>query len=80
MQALAAADTTGNQLLDALNSKMMHGAMSARNAQHDSDGGADSSRREHFAARADGSLSNRDFVAISGAEVENYETEQTENF
>ena len=29
MQALAAADTTGNQLLDALNQKMMHGTMSA---------------------------------------------------
>ncbi len=29
MQALAAADATGNQLLDALNQKMMHGAMSA---------------------------------------------------
>ena len=28
MQALAAADTTGNQLMDALNQKMMHGAMS----------------------------------------------------
>jgi uncharacterized protein (DUF1800 family) len=34
MQALAAADTTSNQLLDALNQKMMHGTMSAgmRNA------------------------------------------------
>lgn len=29
MQMLAANDTTGNQLMDALNSKMMHGAMSA---------------------------------------------------
>ncbi len=29
MQALAAADPTGNQLLDALNNKMMHGTMSA---------------------------------------------------
>lgn len=29
MQALAAADTTSNQLLDALNQKMMHGTMSA---------------------------------------------------
>jgi uncharacterized protein (DUF1800 family) len=29
MQALAAADPTGNQLLDALNDKMMHGTMSA---------------------------------------------------
>ena len=29
MQALAAADATGNQLLDALNQQMMHGAMSA---------------------------------------------------
>lgn len=29
MQALAAADPTGNQLLDALNQRMMHGAMSA---------------------------------------------------
>jgi hypothetical protein len=28
MQALAAADTTSNQLLDALNQKMMHGTMS----------------------------------------------------
>lgn len=28
MQALAAADTTGNQLLDALNAKLMHGTMS----------------------------------------------------
>ena len=30
MQALAAADTTGNQLMDTLNHKMMHGAMSAQ--------------------------------------------------
>ena len=30
MQALAAADTSGNQLLDALNSKLMHGTMSAQ--------------------------------------------------
>ncbi len=30
MQALAAADATGNRLLDALNIKMMHGAMSAQ--------------------------------------------------
>jgi uncharacterized protein (DUF1800 family) len=29
MQALATADTSGNQLMDALNTKMMHGAMSA---------------------------------------------------
>jgi hypothetical protein len=29
MQALAAADTTGNQLLDALNWRLMHGRMSA---------------------------------------------------
>ncbi|MBA2737915.1 MAG: hypothetical protein H0U50_14150, partial [Pyrinomonadaceae bacterium] len=29
MQALAAADTTSNQLLDALNQKMLHGTMSA---------------------------------------------------
>ena len=29
MQALAAADTSSNQLLDALNTRMMHGAMSA---------------------------------------------------
>jgi uncharacterized protein (DUF1800 family) len=29
VQALAAADATGNQMLDALNNKMMHGAMSA---------------------------------------------------
>lgn len=29
LQALAAADTTGNQLMDALNQKMMHGTMSA---------------------------------------------------
>lgn len=29
MQALAAADATGNQLLDALNQKLMHGTMSA---------------------------------------------------
>jgi hypothetical protein len=30
LQALAAADTTGNQLLDFLNNKMMHGTMSAQ--------------------------------------------------
>jgi uncharacterized protein (DUF1800 family) len=30
MQALAAADATGNQLMDALNQKMMHGAMSSQ--------------------------------------------------
>ena len=30
MQALAAADTSGNQLLDALNTKLMHGTMSAQ--------------------------------------------------
>ncbi|MDQ6787735.1 MAG: DUF1800 domain-containing protein [Acidobacteriota bacterium] len=30
MQALAAADSTGNQMLDALNAKMMHGTMSAQ--------------------------------------------------
>jgi hypothetical protein len=30
MQTLAAADTSGNQLLDALNAKMMHGTMSAQ--------------------------------------------------
>jgi uncharacterized protein (DUF1800 family) len=30
MQALATADTTGNQLLDALNQKMMHGTMSSQ--------------------------------------------------
>ncbi|HEX8735613.1 MAG TPA: DUF1800 domain-containing protein, partial [Pyrinomonadaceae bacterium] len=30
MQALAAADTSGNQLMDALNQKMMHGAMSSQ--------------------------------------------------
>ena len=30
MQSLAAADTTGNMLLDTLNTKMMHGAMSAQ--------------------------------------------------
>ncbi len=30
MQALAAADTTGNRLVDALNTKLMHGAMSAQ--------------------------------------------------
>jgi len=31
MQALAAADTTTNRLLDALNTKMMHGTMTAQN-------------------------------------------------
>jgi hypothetical protein len=31
MQALAAADTTGNRLLDTLNVKMMHGTMTAQN-------------------------------------------------
>ncbi len=31
MQALAAADATSNQLLDALNTKMMHGTMTAQN-------------------------------------------------
>ncbi len=31
MQALAAADTTGNSLLDALNTKMLHGTMTAQN-------------------------------------------------
>jgi uncharacterized protein (DUF1800 family) len=31
MQALAAADTTSNRLLDALNTKMMHGTMTAQN-------------------------------------------------
>ncbi|MDQ2747110.1 MAG: DUF1800 domain-containing protein [Acidobacteriota bacterium] len=31
VQALAAADTTSNQLLDALNTKMMHGTMTAQN-------------------------------------------------
>ena len=31
MQALAAADTTSNRLLDALNAKMMHGTMTAQN-------------------------------------------------
>ncbi|MEP7036875.1 MAG: DUF1800 family protein, partial [Acidobacteriota bacterium] len=30
MQALAAADTTGNRLVDALNTKLMHGTMSAQ--------------------------------------------------
>ncbi len=30
MQALAAADTTGNRLVDTLNTRMMHGAMSAQ--------------------------------------------------
>lgn len=30
MQALATSDTTGNQLMDALNQKMMHGTMSAQ--------------------------------------------------
>jgi uncharacterized protein (DUF1800 family) len=30
LQALAAADTTGNQLVDALNNKLMHGTMSAQ--------------------------------------------------
>ena len=30
MQALAAADTSGNQLMDALNAKLMHGVMSAQ--------------------------------------------------
>ncbi len=30
MQSLAAADTSGNQLLDALNAKLMHGTMSAQ--------------------------------------------------
>ena len=31
IQALAAADTTSNRLLDELNTKMMHGTMSAQN-------------------------------------------------
>jgi hypothetical protein len=30
MQSIAAADTSGNQLLDALNMKLMHGTMSAQ--------------------------------------------------
>jgi len=30
MQALAAADTTGNRLVDTLNTEMMHGTMSAQ--------------------------------------------------
>jgi hypothetical protein len=31
MQALAAADTTSNSLLDTLNTRMMHGALTAQN-------------------------------------------------
>ncbi len=69
MQALAAADTTGNQLLDALNAKLMHGTMSAINAKHDLDG-----RDKHYIDQparkgTTGGLSCDYIVAIPSTEV-----------